>query len=624
MSAPLRRAVAYLRELLRAPEPAPVAFRYRDLAHFWPYVKPVWRLGALGLLLILAGSAVGTVLPLSSKVLIDFVALQREPSGVLRALQALGLGATAGTAQRALASLNTVVLALLALSAFGGAVELARRYLLVRFQEEVTFNLQTAVFEHVLRFPIGAFREKQTGYLMARISEDVHALQALFTQQGTQILTSVFYLVFGLAIAFALSVRLALIALAFLPFYVLANYLLAGRVRSRTREVMERRALVSRHVQEALAGVDVVKSFSGEQQEARKVAGRLRQVVRARIDSLMLASLAGNVLHGVQVVSGLALTWFGVRELQAGRLSVGSYVAFNAYVIYLAGPVQTLATLHLAVQPALASLERLLEILRTRTEFAPGASGTGRPDPVRGEAEFAGVGFEYERGQPVLAAVSFTVRAGEVVALVGPSGAGKTTLANLLLGFYAPAAGCVRLDGHDLRELDLGWLRSRVGYVPQEGFLFADSLRNNIRYGNPEADDEAVVRAAQAANIHDEIAALPQGYETVAGERGTRLSVGQKQRVAIARAFLKNPPVLVLDEPTSALDAASEALLKDSLRRLVKGRTTFIIAHRLSFLDFADRILVLDAGRLVEQGPHAELMARDGLYRRLYTSQMRG
>jgi ABC-type multidrug transport system fused ATPase/permease subunit len=302
-------------------------------------------------------------------------------------------------------------------------------------------------------------------------------------------------------------------------------------------------------------------------------------------------------------------------------MTIGDFVAFNSYIVYLSGPVRTLSVFHLGLQPILASLERLMEIFRMTPETASAAGGQGeRLQAVAGRVEFRGVSFAYRSGFPVLRDVAFAAEPGDVVALVGPSGAGKSTLVSLLLAFYRPDAGAILLDGRDVRGLDTVWLRRQIGFVPQEGFLFADTVRNNIRYGNPSASDEAVIEAARAANVHEDIVALPEGYDTIAGERGSKLSVGQKQRVSIARAFLNNPPILVFDEPTSALDARSEALLKDSLSRLLAGRTTFIIAHRLSTISLARRIIVLDQGRLVENGTHEELLAHGSLYRQLYDS----
>lgn len=617
-----RRAVAYLRELMRKPEAPPVSFGYRDLAFFWPYVKPVWKVGATGLILTLAASALGSLLPLSSKVLIDFVVMRQEPLMVGRLLRALGMGSLVPTVQQGLGSLNGVILAMLCVSITAGGLALVQRYFSTRFQEEVTFNLQTALFEHILRFPIGFFRRKQTGYLMARITDDVSALQSLVSQQTSNLLTTVFYLAFGIGIAFCISGRLTLIALAVLPFYAITSYVFGGRVRSRSWDVMERRALVARHVQETLSGVEVVKAYASERHEIHKVAGRMRQSVTARIDSVMLSVLSGNVLQGVQVLSSMLLTWCGVREMLYGRMTVGDYVAFNAYVIYLSGPVQTLTTFHLSVQPSFASLGRLIELFRTSTESGTTGRPAGlRPGSLCGLLEFRHVTFAYQEGHAVLRDISFTVAPGETIALVGPSGAGKTTLVNLILAFHRPGSGVILLDGRDLVELDLDWLRRQVGLVSQEGFLFAESIRSNIRYGQPHASDEDLVAAAKAANIHEDILRLPEGYETVVGERGARLSVGQKQRVSIARAFLKNPGILILDEPTSALDAQNEGVFKASLKRLVQGRTTFIIAHRLSTIEFAHRILVVDQGRIVEQGTHAALMEADGLYRRLYEEQ---
>jgi len=624
MKATANKAALYLRDLLRSPKATPVDFGYRDVPFFFQFVRPVWRWGATSLVLMLVGSALGSLLPLSSKLIIDYVVQGKDATGVVRVCHAVGLGAIAQSARQAACSVNWVLGAVLVVTVVVAILALLRRYVTTRFQEELTFNVQTSLFSHIIRFPLGFFRERETGYVMSRVSDDVQALERLFSQRLSQVLMSVFYLVFSLFVVFSLSTRLAVVALAILPFYVLTSLFFGGRLRSRWRAVMEDRALVSRRLHESLSGVELVKSYAGEAHEERKVEGRLRHAMQTRIKRVMISALSGHAVRGFQLLSSLAIAWFGVREMQNGRMSVGDFVAFNSYILYLSGPVQNLCTLHMSLQPTFAALERLMEMFRIVPECDAADVAPGQePAAVEGRVDFEKVHFGYRAGTPVLQDISFSAPPGNVVALVGPSGGGKTTLINLLLAFYRPDSGVIRLDGRDIRDLDLGWLRRQIGLVSQEGFLFADSVRENIRYGRPDASGADVESAARAAHIHDEILALPDGYDTVVGERGSRLSVGQKQRISMARAFLKTPSILVFDEPTAALDTVSESHLKESLRALVRGRTTFIISHRLSMVDLADTILVIDRGRLVEQGTHEALMQQGGLYSQLRDGLLR-
>jgi subfamily B ATP-binding cassette protein MsbA len=294
--------------------------------------------------------------------------------------------------------------------------------------------------------------------------------------------------------------------------------------------------------------------------------------------------------------------WFGAKEILKGSMTVGDYVAFTSYVIYLSSSINNLSMFHITLQPIFASMGRLMEIFRLVPEFKKEEKSKSlvKLDKVTGEIKFENVSFSYEEGQPVLKNISFTAHTGEIIALVGPSGSGKTTLINLVLKFYIPQSGSIYLDGHDLKEIDTKWLREQIGVVSQDVFLFNDTIEKNIKYGNPHATREEVISTAKKANIHDDVEMLANKYETEIGERGTRLSAGQRQRISIARAFLKNPPILIFDEPTSALDVDTESLIKDSLKKLTGNRTTFIIAHRLSTIDIAHKILVIEKGRIVE------------------------
>jgi len=621
----LRNLWSGLVELLRKPASEQARAGWRDLKFFLRFAEPIWGYGVAALALLLLGGAIGALFPLSTKVIIDFVVMKKPATGVVRILEVIGLGGWAPGAVTILGSLNHVVAAICGASVLAGVLLVCQQYLMTRFQQEVAFNLETALFEHVLRFPLSFFHEKQTGYIMSRITDDVRSVQILFSQRVPQLLHGVLQLMFGVGISFALSRRLACVALCVLPVYLLISRYFAGRVRHQFRNLLESRSEVSRGLQEVLSGVELVKSCAGEDREAQRYASRVRGVLRKRVKSLMLAFLSSHLVRMVRLLTSLLITWLGVREILSGRMSIGDFVAFSSYVVYLSIPAQMLSVFHMSLQPVFASLDRLLELFQFVPEIVPGERGhRGPSERIRGEIEFRGVTFCYEEGRPVLRDVGMRMVPGEVVALVGPSGAGKSTLVGLVLAFHPASRGTVLVDGQDVAGMDLQWLRRQVGFVAQETFLFSDSIRNNIRYGDPEADDDAVIQAAKAAHIHEDIVEMAEGYDTVVGERGVGLSVGQKQRVSIARAFLTDPPVLVLDEPTSAIDARAEGLVKASLKALIGRRTTLIVAHRLTTIDFADRIVVLDGGSIVEQGTHEGLMQSGGLYRRLYEEQFGG
>jgi ABC-type multidrug transport system fused ATPase/permease subunit len=591
----------YIKEILKKPAPES-NFRYRDVLFFAQFIRPVWKLGAISLALTIITTGLGSLLPLSSKVLIDFIIMKKGFQRVENLLKSLNLESIIPITKYFLESLNLIVLSMLIIGITIGLIGLIQRYLIFRFQQELTFNLQTTLFDHLLRFPMSFFKRKQTGYLMSRVSDDVEALQYLFSQSLSQMVTSIFYLFFGIAILFSLSVKLSLISISILPAYVFINYYFGGRLRNVSLNEMENTAQVSKDIQEVLSGVEVIKAYSTEEREVQKVSGKMRSVIHTRIKSTILSLLSNYSARASQLISTLLIMWFGAKEIIKGSMTIGDYVAFTTYVIYLANSINSLSMIHIMLQPIFASLGRLMEIFRLSPEFKDEEKpkSLAKLDKVNGEIKFENVSFSYDEGTTVLKNINFTVHPGEIIALVGPSGAGKTTLINLTLKFYTPQSGSIYLDGLDIKEISSKWLREQIGVVSQEVFLFNDTIEKNIKYGKPNATKEEVINVAKMANIHEDIESFANKYETEIGERGIRLSAGQRQRISIARAFLKNPPILIFDEPTSALDADTESLIKDSLKKLTGNRTTFIIAHRLSIIDIAHNILVLQKGKIVE------------------------
>ncbi|MBI5640012.1 MAG: ABC transporter ATP-binding protein [Nitrospirae bacterium] len=578
------------------------SFRYADLLFFARFVRPFWKAGAAALVLNITVTGLKALLPLSSKVLIDFVIMKTGFEKMDDFLSFYGFSHLTAPLRHAAESLHLLLLGILLIAATAGAAGILQRLLMLRFQQDLTFNLQTSLFDRLLRFPLSFFRERQTGYLMARVADDVNSLQYLFSLGISDVATKVFYLVFGLSVLVMLSMKLTLIAIAVLPLYAAINYFFSGRIRDISLHEREQAAQVSRDLQEVLSGVEVVKSFTTEDREVLKVTGKMRKNLQTRTRGMVLTLLSGSSAQGIQLLSTLLIMWFGAHEIRDGAMTIGDYVAFTTYIVFLTASVNTLSMFHLTLQPVLASLSRILEIFRIAPESGEEdeAEALPAPDAIPGVIRFDHVSFSYREGIPVLRDVSFTANPGDVIALTGPSGSGKTTVVNLLLRFFPPDSGSILLDGHNLNRLPAKWLRGRIGIVSQEVFLFNDTVVNNIRYSSPGASGEEIIRAAKMANIHDEIEGLPDRYETLIGERGIRLSAGQRQRISIARAFLRNPSILILDEPTSAVDASAEKLIREAIGKLAKDRTTFIISHRHTSLDMANRVLVLDHGRLVE------------------------
>lgn len=615
----IKKAGEYLREILQKPESVP-QFRYRDIRFFAQFVRPVWKVGVISLILTIITTALGSLLPLSSKVLIDFVVMKKGFQKIEHLLLSLDFEYLIVPIRHFLESINLLVLAILLIGITIGFIGIIQRYLMLRFQQELTFNLQTTLFDHLLRFPLSFFKKSQVGYLASRVSDDVEALQIFITENISQMIPKIFYLFFGIAIVFMLSVKLSIILICILPVYVLINYYFGGRLRSASHDELETTSQVSKDIQEVLSGVETIKAYTSEKRESQKVSGKLRSLIHTRIKRSVISLLSDYSARGSRLISTLLVMWFGVHEILKGTMTIGDYVAFTTYTIYLSGSISSLSMFHIMLQPVLASMERLSEIFKLIPEFKK-EEGLFKREKAKGEIIIRDVSFYYEEGRPALKNISFTAYPGEIIALVGPSGAGKTTLVNILLKFYTPQSGSISIDGDDLKEINTIWLRKQIGVVSQEVFLFNDTIEKNIKYGNPLAKKEEVISTAKKANIHDDIEGFTHKYETESGERGVKLSAGQRQRISIARAFLKNPPILIFDEPTSALDTATESLLRDSLKKLAVNRTTFIIAHRLSTIDIAHRILVLENGEIVETGTHEELIRKRGIYNKLFNQK---
>lgn len=598
-----KQAIEYLSKVFKKPDSREGGFRYGDVLFFLQFARPLWKLGLISLVLTVLSSALGSLLPLSSKVLIDHVIMKQGFHNIETFLNSHHLGAFVAPVAHLLGSVNLLVVAILIIGMIIGVIGIIERILTLRFQQEITFNTQTALFDRVLRFPLSFLKDKQVGYLMSRVSGDVNLLQYFFSTAIPRLATNACYFIFGFIILFTLDNRLSLALLAILPVMAFINYLFSARVRARSYREMERQAQISKDMQEVISGVEVIKAFVSEKSEVAKVSGKIRRLFSTRLKSTLLTSLSGSLMQATKLACILFVVLLGVHQIQKGAITIGDFTAFVVYVVYLSSRLIGISSVFMTLQPVFASMGRLLEMFTTVPEFSVNKKSerTITPQKVMGKVEFKEVSFGYERDKPVLRNITFTARPGEVIALTGGSGAGKTTLVNLLLKFYRPESGLISLDHRELWQIDTQWLRRQIGVVSQEIFLFNDTVENNIKYGRPSASMEEVITAAGNANINNYIEELEDGYSTMVGERGVKLSTGQRQRISIARAFLKDPPILIFDEPSSALDSDTETALKDSLRRIARDRTTFIISHRMSMTDVATRVFALEGGKITER-----------------------
>ncbi len=496
----------------------------------------------------------------------------------------------------------------------------AQSYLMAKVQQGVTRDLRDEVYDHLVELDLAFFGHVRMGQIVSRLTTEVEQLRSLVTSQLSQLVTSFFKFIVALVAMVLISWQLTAAAFIVIPGVMIIWGPMVKRLRRGDRRVLHLGAEVNAHIQETLSGIRLVKSSSAEGRERERFHGLTRAYFETFLHTERLRSLAAPLTEMLAAVGTVILLWYGARLVVSGAILGADFVGFLALSLNLYSPVKAVAKFPALVQPGLVAAERVFEFLDAPVEIRdrPGA----QPFPGLVDAiGFEHVSFAYHAGEPVLHDVSFEVPRGSVVALVGPSGAGKSTLVDLLGRFFEVGEGRITIDGIDLRDIRIEELRARLGIVSQETVLFHDTVRANISYGRPGATDEEIERAAQAAHAHPFISQMPEGYESIVGERGTELSGGQRQRIAIARALLRDPPILILDEATSSLDTESERLVQEAIERLLVGRTVFVIAHRLSTIQRADQILVLKEGRIVERGDHASLMAGGGLYRRLHELQ---
>jgi subfamily B ATP-binding cassette protein MsbA len=520
-------------------------------------------------------------------------------------------------------SLTRICLALLVVFLLKNLFDYLQSVQTVWVEQAVVRDMRVQLYAHLHDLSLDYFHSRRTGALLSRLTNDIALVRGALAAGFSNFIKSTLLLVVCLFWIFWTSWRLALLSLIVVPPSVLLIVWLGKKLRRRSTITQERMADLNSILLETLSGIRVVKAFTMEGFETRKFARASQDYFRSFVKQRRLGAMAGPLSEYLGVVAATAVLWYGGHEILFQRsLEPQQFFIFLFAMLQLMSPLKSLSNVNATLQEGLAAAVRIFRVLDTKPAITS-RSNARIAAGVRSGIEFQGVTFRYGTGPDVLRNLDFTVRAGEMVALVGPSGAGKSTLIDLVARFYDPAEGRILLDGVDLREYEVSSLRRLMGIVTQEPILFNDTLRHNIAYGVPEAPLDEVRRAAEAANADRFIREMPEAYETRIGERGVRLSGGERQRVAIARAIFKNPPLLLLDEATSSLDSESELLVQEALEALFHGRTVIVIAHRLSTIQRADRILVLDQGRIVETGTHAELVAVPGLYQKLHRLQFR-
>ena len=486
-------------------------------------------------------------------------------------------------------------------------------------QRSIT-DLRVKLQQHVQRLPIGYFDATKTGVLVSRVMNDAEGIRNLVGTGLVQLFGGLLTSIIGVFVLFRFSPRLASIILGMILVFAVVVYYAFKTVRPIFKKRAELNAQITGRLNENFSGIRVVKAYRAEQHESRvfaKSAHELFRNVMATMRTISGVSAMSTLITGIV---GVIVLVVGGREVIAGRMTVGDLVTFAMFLGLVVVPIIQIVSIGTQLSEAFAGLERMREVFGEIREDADDPKKRGLNE-IRGDVEFRDVTFEYSAGTPVLKEINLLARAGQSIALVGPSGSGKSTLVSLVAAFHRPTTGAIYIDGRNLDDLRLGDYRGNLGIVPQDSFLFADTIYSNIALGNPHASREEVLRAAHIAHVDEFTETFAEKYETIVGERGVRLSGGQKQRVAIARAIVADPRILILDEATSSLDSESEALIQDGLNALMKGRTTFVIAHRLSTIRKADQILVLEDGRITERGSHAELMSLGGKYRSLYEKQ---
>ncbi len=579
-------------------------------------LKPHWPQLTLAFIAVLGESITDLLEPWPLKIVFDDVIGSRHLPGWL----AGPVQSFVGTNK--LAILTFVVVLVLAIATLGAISTYFEKYLTTSVAQWVAHDLRRTLYHHIQKLSLSFHDNKRTGDLISRITGDIDTIQDFISQVLLGLVVNVLTLAGMLLVMFYLNWSFTLIALSVAPLLFVVVYSFTWRIRRASRDVRKKEGEIASIASEVLSSIHVVKAFTREDYELQRFEKQSLETVESALAARSLKAKLTPVVEVIVAAGTCLVLWYGVRLVLTGTITSGSLLVFLLYLGKMYKPMRDLSKMTDTISKTQVGYERIREVAETDREVRnlPGA----RPAPrLKGAIEFRDVDFSYDERSPILKDVNFKLEPGQVGALVGPTGAGKTTIASLIARFYEPTSGQVLIDGTDIRRYKIRSLRRQISFVLQESLLFHASIWQNIAYGRPEASRHEIMEAAKLANADEFIAKLPEGYNTMVGERGVTLSGGQRQRLAIARAIVRQSPILILDEPTSGLDAASEELVFDALQRLMEGKTSIVIAHRLATIQNADKIFVIDGGTVVQQGTHAELINSGGLYAHLYQTQFR-
>ena len=591
---------------LRAPLP-PGALSIASL------LRPYWRQMLLALVAVAGETGAALLEPWPLKVVLDNLLQHRALPGWLAPAAAwIGGGS--------LAILNVAVVAVAAIALAGALSSYLNTWLTATVGQRVMHDLRRTLYHHIHRLSLAEHDEKRTGDLIGRVTKDIESVQDFVTSALLGIVTNVLTLVGIVAVMLYLNWQFTLVSLSVAPVLFLVVHAFTRRIKSASRDVRKKESELVSMVAEVFSSIRVVKAFAREDYEEQRFERQSLENVETALRARNIKMLLSPAVEIIVAIGTCLMLWYGARLVLAGGLSAGALVVFLLYLGKMYKPMRDLSKMSDTVSKAGVGFERIRDILETESGVRDRRHARTAA-PFKGTIDFNAVSFGYSPDEQILDDVSFTIQPGQVAAFVGPTGGGKTTIINLVARFYDPTAGTVRIDGTDIRDVTIRSLRDQISFVLQDTLLFQAPIWQNIAYGRPEANREAIVRAATLANAHEFITEMPEGYDTMVGERGVTLSGGQRQRIAIARAVIRNTPILVLDEPTSGLDAQSEQLVFEALDRLMKGKTTIVIAHHLATTLSADMIFVVKDHRLAERGTHAELLAAGGFYAELHGIQ---